>query len=224
MQEDKKITQKEAPAMLSVIQDLKDGRVRPEILSKELRQQCVEVFIGEGYSIPQMAQILGKSDRTISRDFAEIRQRNAIAPDIERAKRLVGELVTYAGIHRSHLMRLARIQSASVSERCQAEYLAFKVTTELISKLQTLGYLPQKPQEIVADFSHHISSDDDNISLDSLRDEISEIERISQEQDGMDKNLAEQISILRQSIEKAEIKEQITKIKDNQEKGEESHE
>jgi len=211
MSEDNQIKQKEPLPILSVIEDIKNGRIKACTLSKEMRQQCIEIFVGEGYSISQMAKILDKCDRTIRRDLHEIRERNALTPDIGLAKRLIGELVTYARIHRDHLMRMARIQTASVAEKSQAEFFAFKVSTELISKLQTLGFLPQKPQEIIADFSHHIITDDEK-SFGELKKQIIEIERIAKERGELTPEMTRELEQLKKRIEKADIQNKVVEI------------
>lgn len=208
------IDKKQEQPILTLIQQIKDGRLDPKIIAKDLRQQCVEVFLGEGYSVSSMAQILRKCEKTIRRDIEDIRERNALTPDIDLAKRLVGELLSYARIHRGYLMRMARSQDASVGERSQAEYYAFRVEMELISKLQTLGYLPLKPQEIVADFSHHVTGDDEK-SFGELRNQIAEIEKIEK----LSPEMLKELAVLKKRIEKAEIGNKVAKISIGQKKG-----
>jgi hypothetical protein len=156
-----------------LIQQIKDGSLDPGTIGKDMRQQCVEVFLGEGYTVASIAQVFQTCEKTIRRDIDDIRERNAITPDICLAKKTIGEMVTYARIHRDYLMRLARVKDASISEKSQAEYLAARVGLELIGKMQTLGYLPSKPQTIVGDIFHHV---DGKISdLDELTKEIIDI-------------------------------------------------
>lgn len=201
---------KEQP-ILALIQDIKDGRVAPETIDKDLRQQCVEVFLGEGYTVASIAQIFKKCDKTIRRDIEDIRVRNAITPDIDLAKRTIGEMVVYMHTHRAYLMRLARSKDASLAEKAQAEYLAARVGLELIVKLQTLGFLPLKPQEIVADISHHVTTDNES-SFGELRTQIVEIERISKESGELTPEMAKELESLKQRIEKAEIQDKVVKI------------
>ena len=163
--------------ILSLIQRIKDGTVAPETLSKDLRQRCVEVLLAEGYTIAAMAQILKRSEKTIKRDIDDIREQNAISPDIDLAKKIIGEMVMYARINRDYLMKLARTKESSVAEKAQSEYYAFKVHVELMTKLQSMGYLPQMPQAIVGDVFHHL--DHDNLDFDDLARQVIEIEKIS---------------------------------------------
>jgi len=215
------IEKKEQP-ILSLIQDIKDGRIAPETIDKELRQQCIEVFLGEGYTISSIAQILKKTDRTIRRDMEDIRARNAIVPDMELAKKMIGEMVVYMHTHRAYLMRLARTKDTSVAEKAQAEYLAARIGLDLVAKLQTLGFLPLKPQEIVADISHHVSTDNES-SFGDLRTQILEIERISKEKGDLTPEMAQELEGLKKRIEKAEIQEKVIDISTiNDKKGQEN--
>ncbi|MFA5118801.1 MAG: hypothetical protein WC695_08140 [Candidatus Omnitrophota bacterium] len=201
---------KEQP-ILALIQDIKDGRIAPETIDKELRQQCIEVFLAEGYTTSSIAQIFKKTDRTIRRDIEDIRAQNAITPDIDLAKKTIGEMVVYMHTHRAYLMRLARLKDASVAEKAQAEYLAARIGIELVARLQTLGFLPLKPQEIIADISHHVTADNES-SFDELRSQIVEIERISKESGELTPEMTKELENLKKRIEKAEIQDKVTKI------------
>ena len=169
----------ETKPVLNLIQDIKDGKLNPKTLGKDLRQTCVEAFLSEGYSVPSMAQILKRSDKTIRRDIDEIREKNALSPDINLAKKIVGTMYCYWAVHRDHLMRLARNKDASVSERAQAEYYAHRVSIEIVSKLQTMGYLPLVSQQLVSDIFWH--SDEKALSekIHSLKGEVKELEALS---------------------------------------------
>lgn len=207
------LQQQEQP-ILSVIQKIKDGSLDPKNLDREARQQCVEVFLAEGYTISAMAQILAKSEKTIQRDLSEIRDKNAISPSVNLAKKIIGELLTFARLHRGHLMRLARSKDASVAEKAQAEYYAARVGVEIVSKMQTLGYLPLKPQEIVADFSHHIDVDEKSFA--QLRDELVEIEKISKQCGELTPDLRKELKELSCRIEKAELQSKVIEISTKQ--------
>jgi len=204
--------------LLTLIQEIKDGRVSADTIDKELRQQCVEICIAEGYSIASIAQIFNKCEKTIKRDVESIRDRNALTPDIELAKRLIGEMVNYARIHRDHLMRLARYKDTSVSEKAQAEYYAHRVEMEMVDKLQTLGYLPLKPKTIVGDFTHTLISDDK--ALVELRLQLSEVEKLAVEEGSVNPEIDNEIRRIKARIEQAEIEKDILKVQDQQKKEE----
>lgn len=171
--------------IINMIQQMKDTTLDPETLSKDLRQQCVEVMLGEGYGVSSIAQILKRSEKTIKRDLEDIRQKNALTPDIELAKKIIGEAVMYSRIHRDQLMRLARTKDASVSERAQAEYYAHRVETEMLDKLQSLGYLPTQPQTVF----HHVDSLDLKTAIDDLTGQIREVESLGCVSDEVKKDI-----------------------------------
>lgn len=213
--------EKERP-VLTLIQQIKDGQVDPETMGKELRQQCIEVFLCEGYAVPLMAQILRKCEKTVRRDLDEIRARNALSPSVDFAKKLVGEIVMSARVNRDHLMRLARLKDTSVAEKSQAEYYAHRVNMELTEKLQSLGYLPLKPKTIVADFTHTVQVNDE-AALDDLKAQIIEIERLAADQGGLTPGLDLEVQRLRNRVGQLEVENSILKITDSQKKEESSN-
>lgn len=148
------IVEKEETTILNVIQRIKDGTIEPKSLNKETRQGCIEVLIGESYTQSQIAQILKCSDKTIQRDCNEIRQKNSITPDVKQAAELIGEMVFQARQHHARLVQMAK-GAGSLAEKSQAEYMGWKVLDGMIGRLQTLGYLPQKPQTVIGDIFHH---------------------------------------------------------------------
>ena len=205
---------KEMP-ILTLLQEIQSGTVDPRDINKEIRQQVVETLTCEGSNVPQVAQILKVSDKTIRRDLFDIKDRNAFSPSVEEAKKLIGDMRMKAEAHRSYLMRLARIQNSSVSERSLAEYYSWKVTKELIEKLQSLGYLPVVPHKIAADIYHH--DEDDAETLGELRDELTVLESIAQKDGILDSGLKDKIEFLRLKIEKAEIGKNIIDINERNE-------
>jgi len=211
---------KQEKPILSLLQNIQSGAVDPRDISKDLRQQIVEVLLLEGTMVPQIAQILKVSDKTIRRDIADIKERNALTPSLELAKQTIGDLKMKSEAHRSHLMRLARIQDASVSERSLAEYYAWKVSKELVEKLQSLGYLPMVPHKIDAEVYHH--DEEGAQTLGELKDELTGLEKIVQQGQISDKNIEERIKLLRLKIEKAEIVNDVEKL--NQKKKEDENE
>ena len=199
------LQEKDEQPTFSLIQKIKDGIVAPETLIKDLRQRCIEVLLGEGYAVAALAQVLKRSEKTIRRDIEDIRERNAISPDINLAKKIIGEMVMYARINRDYLMKLARTKETSVAEKSQSEYYAFKVHAELMTKLQSLGYLPQKPQAIVGEIFHHV--DKEISDFDELARQIIEIEKITDEDEKIEKDVKEDITKMKTVLEKIQSSE-----------------
>ena len=211
MAEDQAIPEHEEEPILSIIQQIKDGRLNPKTIPKETRQQCIGVLLAEGYTESAIAQILSRSEKTISRDLAELRVRNALTPDINLAKQIVGDMFQKAMAHHKYLMRLARATDASYGEKAQSEYLAWRVLREAVEKMQTLGYLPIKPQEVVSDIYHH-NEGGDKKTYDELRKDLQDIERVAIETGTLDLKIQDGIKLLQQRIAKAEIVEEIAEL------------
>jgi hypothetical protein len=146
-----------------------------------MRQQCVELFMLEGYDIPAIAQILQRNERTIKRDHKDILDKNKEHRDPEFMDRQVSDMMMKYKTHYAHLMKLARSKNAKVSERTQAVFSAHRVSMETIEKLQSLGYLPSQAHEIIGDFYHHI----DDKSVDTLSAQVIEMEDLISQTGGV---------------------------------------
>lgn len=214
------LQEKDAQPTYALIQQIKDGTVAPETLTKDLRQRCVEVLLGEGYAVASMAQILKRSEKTIKRDIEDIREQNAIAPDLNLAKKIIGEMVMYARLNRGYLMKLARTKDTSVAEKAQSEYYAFKVLIELVSKLQTLGFLPLKPKEIIGDVYHHNS--DEIPDMKELEEQIIDVENLASNCGQMPSDAKEKIDELKIEFRKIKIARELKKIQDTSKEGTQS--
>lgn len=212
---------KEEVSSISLLQRIKSGEINPKVLSKEDRQACVSVLtLQEGFSIAQIAQLMKCCEKTIQRDLNEIRGRNSLAPSLESAKGLIGELVVKAQTHAAHLMRLARGGDGSVGEKAQAEFLAWRVFKELADKLQTLGYLPLATQRIQGEFIHHYEDADGEKDIAELRKALDAIEATAKETGTFDADTEEEIRQIKAKIEKAEIESKIDGLKNKQDKTE----
>ncbi len=191
-------------SVLKIIQDIKSGVCDPRLLDKSMRQQCIEVLSAESYTYSQLAQIFKCCEKTISRDMEDIRKKNAVSPSVEFAKETIGELITKARIHASYLMRLARDKDTPAGSKAGAEFLAWRVVKEFTEKLQTLGYLPLKPQEMSGDIYHHVLKEEDE-SYEDVKKMISDIESVAKESGTLTGELADEIKQLSARIDKAEV-------------------
>lgn len=203
--------------ILSLIQRIKDNLFDPKFLTKDQRMQCVEVLSGEALTEAAIAQILKVSIKTITRDIQALRERNAQTPSVNFAKQIIGELVHKARLHHGYLMRLARNKEISGPAKVQAEFSAWRVLNELIERLQSLGYLPQRPAqtEVTGDLYHHLS-DDSEKSIEEIKKMVIEIEVVSKESGEMSPEVEEEIKRLKDKIEKAELIQQVNKLSQKQ--------
>jgi len=209
---------------LKLIQDINSGELNPKSLDKEARQCCVEFLFLEGYKQPQIAQVLKCSEKTVYRDMREISKRNSLAPDVEFAKQFIGEVFQKAMNSHSFLIRLARSKDVANSEKIGAEFAAWKILKELIERLQSLGYLPQKPTEVFGSFYHHSENDEDN-SPEAMRKTLLGIEEAAKDAGVLDEGVRTKIDAIKERIKQSEIAYEIRQLENKtQHNKEDGHE
>ena len=218
----------EEKSVLSLIQEINDGMLNPKTLTQELRQDCVEALLFEGYTEIQIAQILQRSEKTIYRDVQAIRERNSLVPNIKFITQFIGSLVKKGLAHHDYLVRLSNGNSVSDADKIHARTAAWNILNELSERLQTIAYLPLKPKEITGDIYHH-QGDDETKTYIQLKDELENIKRIAKEGGALDEGTERKLQQLENRIEKAEILDEIVDLKkntqnDNEEIKEEKHE
>ena len=159
-------------SVLDVIGEIKSGKIDARALSPVDRQACVAHLMGEGLSMAEVAKILKRNDRTITRDRKAIQERNALAHDPALPGQIAGRLLTEADLCVSHLRRIARDRETPAGARVEAQRACFQILSDMVQRLQGLGYLPSAAQRIEAELTHH---DGDLPSIEAL---ISEMERV----------------------------------------------
>lgn len=207
--------------VLHNIQAIKDGRLNPKSLSELERQECVEFLSSEGYTQQQIGEVLTISDRTVRRDLEAIEERNALTPDINLAKRIIGNMFRKAVGHHRYLVRLARTSGPSVSEKSQSEFLAWRVLKEMVEKMQSLGYLPMRPQEITGELFHNFGDEAQEKSFEEARKTLDEVVRVASQCGNLTPELEKDVKLLQKKIEKAEIvheSEELLKKQNNKDK------
>jgi hypothetical protein len=102
---------------------------------------------------------------------------------------MAGEFLSLTQQRVSHLMRLARSKEGSLGEKVNAEYLAHRVHTEALQRLQSLGYLPTQPQAFVGSFFHNMDGVDLSKAIENLENEVLDIERIEEINDDPDPDI-----------------------------------
>lgn len=202
--------------VLRNIQAIKDGRLNPRSLSDLERQECVEFFDSEGYKQQQIGEILAISDRTVRRDLEAIEEHNKLNPDVNLAKRIIGNLYRRAMAHHRYLVRLARTSDASVGEKAQAEFLAWRVLKEMVEKMQSLCYLPMRPQEITGELFHSFNDEAQEKSFEEARKTLDEVVRIASQCGNLTPELEKDVKLLQKKIEKAEIVHESDKLLEKQ--------
>lgn len=199
------------------IQGIQSGTIAPKKLSYEIILDITEALSAEGSSTSQLAQLFGKGERQVRRYLEAVRKRNALVPSSNLAKEVAGELFAKARASHAYLLRLARSQGGSISEKAQAEFFAWKIWQEFIACCQSVGYLPSvsRPQHIIGEIYHHMADNQDQ-SLDEIKKMVVEIESVSKETGIVSPEIEKGIEQLRVKIEKAEIVSEVNKLSQRQ--------
>ncbi len=212
MENNNQVINKEEMPVYKILKQIKEGTLEAKDLSKEMRQESVEVLTLEGYSVSSIAQLLDRSEKTIKRDLEDIWQRNSKRPTPEIALQLIAELSTKSKNQVSHLMRIARSSEGSLQERINAERLAWEIQNQTIERLQSLGYLPSAPQKIVGDIYHHDETENEEKTLTELKEELTLLEKIATDNGVLDDATKTKINSLKLRIEQADIAQDITNL------------
>ena len=189
--------------VLTLIRQIKENRLDPALLSTEDRQRCVDVLWSEGYSVPEIAQILQRGERTVYRDRSDLRAAHALRVHPQLAPQMAGELIRQAECSISRLRRIARESGASAMERSMAENLAFKTFVEMIGKLQSLGFLPRVPTGVVAQVVG--TSAEAIATCDQLEQRLADLERIDRESGATDPEVTEERQLLTAWVRRARL-------------------
>jgi hypothetical protein len=204
---------------LDLIRQLKAGVINGKALSREERQLCVEVLLSEGYTQAKLAAIFECTDRTIRNDLEVIRERNALTPSVDFMRKTVGLLYKTMLSHWAALTRLGRAENGTVTERAYAESLAWRVVKEGFEKLQSVGYLPCRPHEVVGDIYHHLSAGETRHDIEAMKSLVVEFEKETGESGGFLPEVAERLQQLKDDLRKEEMKEQLKELKQRQKEG-----
>lgn len=144
-----------------MIRALQAGELAGNNLGIGDRRRCVEHLSAEGYVVPEIAEILKLSERTIARDREAIRAANSVA----RGPKLLGEMVGYllrqAESSIARMKRLGRDRETPPDVRLNAERGCWAVAKETVETLQSLGYLPTAQQTIAAELTYRFEVEPD---------------------------------------------------------------
>ena len=151
------VTADSGRSALALIRDVQSKTLAPENLSINDRRLCVEHLTAEGYSVPEIAQVMHTNDRTIYRDRAAIRQANAVAAGPELTSEMVGNLLREADIAVGRIRKATRGSEVEAMAKIEGEKACWVIARDMVSMLQKLGYLPTAPQMIQGQLSHDFS-------------------------------------------------------------------
>ncbi len=190
-------------SVLSLIRALQSGQVAG--LSPEDRRRVVEHLWGDGYSVPETAEIVKASERTILRDRVAIKAANAIRPDESFISETVGALVRQADLVVGRLRRIARDKQTAAAVKVDAEVGCWTITRDLIQSLQSLGYLPTAPRQFQGELTHRT---EDVPSYDELQAELDRVERIV----AGDVEVLARVTMIKDTVNRLSLGQQIKSI------------
>lgn len=200
-------------SVLSVIRDIQQGKLDARSLAIEDRRRCVEHLTGEGFSLAEIAEILKVKERTIARDRSAIRKSNSIKSDENFTEEMVGLLITQADTSINRIRRITRDSATPPATRVEGEKACWVITRDLVHILQTLGYLPNTPQQIHGHITHQIEHLPEFKQMD---EEVVRMEIILSQQvlaGEEDKQpLLEQLTSLKDQVKRGVLQEQLTSI------------
>ena len=139
--------QREMPVH-ALVQAIAAGRIESASVSVSDRRRCVESLTRIGYTVAEMADVLGVTERTIKRDRAAIRRAIALAAREEQRDELVGE---YRDLTLESIQRLRRIcndADAPAQVRLGAEK---QLTHAMREYVATSASLPAEPMQFMPD-------------------------------------------------------------------------
>ncbi len=200
-------------SVLSVIRDIQQGALDSRSLVLEDRRRCVEHLTGEGSSLAEIAEILKVTERTIARDRSAVRRSNAIERDEDITGEMVGQLVSQADTTINRIRRVTRDSDTPPAARIEGEKACWVIARDLVQKLQSLGYLPNAPQEIRGQMTHHVEH---LPAFGQMNEEVTRLELIlSQHVELGEENqqpLLEQLASVKEQVARGVLQEQIASI------------
>lgn len=155
MSDSEKNVNKPILSPISLIRQLRDGKISAADLTKEPRIACVEYLNGEGLKKCKIAELLKTSTRTVYRDLAQIRKENAISLDAEFVAQHVGELKKRCSSAISNLLKIQNDKKCPYKFKVDAIHKTCIIFKEFTQILPSLYYLPNAATEIRASVDHN---------------------------------------------------------------------
>ena len=202
---------KEDTPVNKILQKINTGDLDPRDLSKEQRQLCVEALYIEGHSPSAIANVLNKSEKTIKRDIKDIMLKNADAPTKEFILREIAEMMQRLKAVQGSLMRLARSKDAPTKSKVEALAKSAKIAGDLIIRLQSLGYLPERGSGQPGGAYNDTQVKEKSLS--QLKNELSELIKTTKEIPGVyGEDVLNKITPIKDRIERWEIGEEMVNL------------
>ncbi len=211
---------------VDLLQQLKSGMLNAKQLKPAVRQQVVAALMDDGYSTSDMAKILMTSDRTIERDRKVLRESTVLNNHPDLLPQMAGRIQQEAELCMQRIRRATRGKEVSAAVKVEGERCCYQMVSDLLQRLQSLGYLPTAKQQVEAELVHHTGNiaDYEELLLESTRllGVASDSESASAQQD--------QLQQIADEVKRAKMQEALIAIEteihveqstsDNEEEGE----
>lgn len=213
----------EGASVQQILQMLKDKTISGRFVPLDKRAEIVGYLSLEGWTHSQIAQLFEFSEKNVQRALQEFRRQNQTATSPEFMRERIGYFLCASDNQVAALLRLARSLQTSTKQKIEAEFAAWKIRLDTISKLQSLGFLPIQPQQINADLFHHSAEalGDSPIEMKKL---IENIEHEGRQAGVIDDVVREKIEMIKVKIQQIEVSREIINLKQETEKKGESNE
>ena len=136
----------DVPTIIPLIQGLKSGTIAPRTISPSSRRMCIQEFLVEGLTVPEIAMILKCSERTIFRDLKTLRRQRVLLPEDLQVNELLGNLWHELAMCATKARRAARDKNARPEDKIDAERLVVQLHLQLTALLARLGFIKPPPQ------------------------------------------------------------------------------
>jgi hypothetical protein len=93
--------------------------------------------------------------------------------------------------------------------RVDAEHRCYQIISDLIDKMQRLGYLPTAAQKVEADLTHHVGDVPDFVAM---RAEVKRLQQVCQHTSDDGPNSARQLVLLEHQIVQADLASRVEQI------------
>jgi len=203
---------KEDVSVLKLLQQIKDKALSPRLISRDMRPLMIGYLILDGWSHSQIAQLFECSEKTIQRDLKDFETINQASPSPEFIRRKVGYFLVAAENQIAALLRIARSPNATNPEKIASEVAVWKIRVDMMTKLQSLGFLPMQAHQVNADITHHLS-DAQEQSPQELRQLLDDIERDGKEAGVLNNDAEKRIKAIRVKIQQVELSQEVVELK-----------
>lgn len=199
------------PRAIDLLQKIKASHTSPGSISVVDRRLIVEMLMTDGATVPEIAQILDVSERTVKRDKQGIRAANAIDRDPKLVGQMVGRLITEADTAIQRIRRAIRDPRTMPAVKVDGEHRCYQINSDFFRHLQRIGFVPTAVQEIRGDLMHHFAEPP---GLDEIQKEMARIEQIGRHVGAVDPQITAMMDEMRDQVTRLALGEQLEQLSD----------